>query len=151
MFKVGFTYKFKSVADQGDMATHDKANIAVCQAIGNEVFKVMNTDDKYGHVLEFYINGTLYTAGVTPGFNSYTYLIDNEEFKYFEEVKEETMGKAEPQWHVVIVESECVDVCSSFEKASEVATKAKKAYPSSTVEIYARVAVVNTTITIDKE
>ena len=150
MFKVGFTYKFKSVADQEDMATHDKANIAVCQAIGNEVFKVMNTD-KYGNVAEFYINGTLYTAGVTPGFTSYTYLIDNDEFKYFEEVKEETMGKAEPQWHVVIVGSECVDICSSFEKASETATKAKKDYPSKTVEIYARVAVANATITIDKE
>lgn len=157
MFKQGCHYKFRSEQAQDNMYWEEGSyNAVICDIIGDDSFRVMNLDHE-GNVLEFYVGPTLYIAGVTPGLKDYVFLIDHLEYGYFEEVKTEEedmgeyVGKAEPQWHVVIVGSECINVCSSFEKASEAATKAKKDYPSKTVEIYARVAVANATITIDKE
>lgn len=143
MFKVGFTYKFKSVADQGDMATHDKANIAVCQAIGNEVFKIMNTD-KYGNVVEFYINGTLYTAGVTPGFTSYTYLIDNEEFKYFEEVVEQAPVVEKTYTKYVVTQGTSIAYTTGDEEdANNMAKTLKLECPDLSVEVFGLLATAS--------
>lgn len=157
MFKQGFHYKFKSEKAQDDMYWEDGSyNAVICDIIGDDTFRVMNLD-REGNVLEFYAGPTLYTAGVTPGLRDYVFLIDHLEHKYFREIKTEEkemsadLGKEEPQWHVVMVGPNCTDICSDYEEAVKCAEKAKSRNPSETVEIYARVAVAQATITIEKE